>query len=423
MTATKRRAEGRPGRAPLGTTGYSAAELEAMMADLESDLVERKESLRGDAPTRIREAVCAFANDLPDHGKPGVVFIGAGDSGVPVGLDVGDELLLQLSDIKTDGNVLPPPTLTVAARTLLGRRIAVVTVWPSDSPPVRYRGRIWTRTGPRRTVASPQDERVLNEKRRYRDSHFDTRPLPTAGLADLSLVRFDEEYLPNALEPEALAANERTTEERLAAAKMIVSVDDPVPTVAGVLVLGREPHEFLPGAYAQFLRVEGTEYGDPVADAEACRGPLARVVGRLDEKFAAHNRVAVDFLSGPVEIRRSTYPLDALGQLVRNAVMHRTYQDSTAPVHAYWFDDRVEIASPGGPYGALTADNFGDAGLVDYRNPNVAEAMRVLGLVQRFGFGIPAARRSLCEGGHPDLEFKVSASQVRCIVRAREETP
>ncbi len=390
-----------------------------MMADLESDLVERKASLRGDAPARIREAVCAFANDLPDHGKPGVVFVGASDSGAPAGLDIGDELLLQLADIKADGNILPPPTMTVAARTLAGMRVAIVTVWPSDSPPVRFRGRIWTRTGPRRTVASPQDERVLNERRKYRDSHFDARPLPTASLADLSLVRFEEEYLPSALEPEALAANQRTTEERLAAAKMIVSADDPTPTVCGILVLGRQPHGFLPGAYAQFLRVEGTGYGDPVTDAETCRGPISDIVRRLDEKLAAHNRVAVDFLSGPVEIRKSTYPLDALGQLVRNAMMHRAYEDTNAPVHAYWFDDRIEIASPGGPYGAVTAGNFGDTGLVDYRNPNIAEAMRVLGLVQRFGFGIPAARRSLREGGHPDLEFEVSASQVRCIVRAR----
>ena len=62
---------------PLPSTRYSDAELTCMMADLESDLVERKESLRGDAPVKIRQAVCAFANDLPDHRRPGVVFVGA----------------------------------------------------------------------------------------------------------------------------------------------------------------------------------------------------------------------------------------------------------------------------------------------------------------------------------------------------------
>ena len=75
-----------------------------MLQDVESDLVERKESLRGDAPTGIREAVCAFANDLPDHQRPGVVFVGTDDAGRPIGLPITDALLRQLADIKTDGN-------------------------------------------------------------------------------------------------------------------------------------------------------------------------------------------------------------------------------------------------------------------------------------------------------------------------------
>ena len=175
---------------PLPPTRYSDAELTAMMADLESDLVERKESLRGDAPVKIRQAVCAFANDLPDHRRPGVVFVGARDDGQPAAATVTDELLLQLADIKTDGNVVPPPTMTVEPRVLDGARVAVVTVWPSDSPPVRYRGRIWIRVGPRRAPASAQDERMLNEKRRHRDPHFDARPVRAARLADLGLARF-----------------------------------------------------------------------------------------------------------------------------------------------------------------------------------------------------------------------------------------
>ena len=97
--------------ASTGSAPYSDDELAAMMADMESDLVERKESLRGDAPAKIRQAVCAFANDLPDHGRPGVVFVGACDDGRPTGSDVTDGLLLQLADIKTDGNIVPPPSM------------------------------------------------------------------------------------------------------------------------------------------------------------------------------------------------------------------------------------------------------------------------------------------------------------------------
>ena len=395
------------------------AELESMMRDLESDLVERKESLRGDSPTRIRQAVCAFANDLADHRRPGRAFVGVRDDGTPTGLDITDELLLQLADIKTDGNIVPPPTLSVDKHVLSGKEVAVVSVQPSDSPPVRLRGQIWIRVGPRRGIASAQDERILNEKRRHRDPHFDAQPVPTASLEDLDLRRFDEEYLPQAVDRAILVANDRSTEERLAATKMTVSVDDPTPTVAGLLVLGTRPQDFLPGAYVQFLRIAGTEWGDPIEDEARCDGAVAHLAGRLDDKLLAHNRTAVDFTSAPVETRRPIYPQAALQQLVRNAVMHRTYEETNSPVRVYWFDDRIEIASPGGPYGTVTAETFGEPGVVDYRNPNLSEAMRVLGLVQRYGFGIPTARRALEENGQPEPDFDVRPNWVQCTVRAR----
>lgn len=398
---------------------YGDPELEQMLTDLESDLIERKESLAGDAPNRIREAVCAFANDLPDHRRPGVVFVGADDAGRPTGLHVTDRLLLQLADVKTDGNIVPPPTLTVEKRILAGAPVAVVLVQPSDTPPVRLRGRTWIRVGPRRASATLRDERILNEKRRYRDPHFDAIPVPTASIADLDLRRFEEEYLPLAVDAATLSQNDRSVEQRLAAMKMVGSADNPTPTIAGLIVLGKNCRDFLPGAYVQFLRIAGSDLSDPVTDATLCDGPLMGLIDRLDGKLDAHNRVAVDFTSGPRELRTWTYARGALQQLTLNAVMHRTYEGTNSPVHVYWFDDRIEINSPGGPYGAVTPSNFGSPGLVDYRNPSLAESMRVLGLVQRYGAGIPNAKRLLRDNGQPEPEFRVDENWIHCTVRAR----
>ena len=84
---------------------YSDEDLERLLQDIESDLVERKEVWSGDARDTGRQAVCAFANDLPDHQKPGVLFVGAKDDGTPSDLPITDQLLKTLSDIKTDGNI------------------------------------------------------------------------------------------------------------------------------------------------------------------------------------------------------------------------------------------------------------------------------------------------------------------------------
>lgn len=396
---------------------YSDSELEELMADAESELVERKESLRGSAPSRVREAICAFANDLPDHRQAGVVFVGARDDGTPTGLPITEQLQQQLADMKTDGNILPPPTLSVRRVVLHGQAVAVMTVEPSSAPPVRFQGRTWVRVGPRRAIASAQDERILNEKRRSRDVHFDAVAIPTATIDDLDLRRFDEDYLPRAVSRDALDANDRTTEERLAALKMIASVDDPFPTVTGLLVLGKHPQDFLPGAYVQFLRIGGVEWGDPVQDEALCSGSISDQILRLDEKLDGHNRTTVDFTSGPFETRRSTYPVEALQQLTRNAVMHRTYEGVNSHVLVYWFDDRIEIISPGAPYDGITVETLGKPGLVGYRNPNLAEAMKVLGLAQRFGLGIATARRELEANGQPPPTFRVEADRLFCMVR------
>ena len=390
------------------------------MVDTESDLTERKESWRGDSPDAGRQAVCAFANDLPGHRRPGVLFVGAKDDGTPSGLPITDELLRTLADIKTDGNMLPPPSLTVETRTLRGVVVAVVSVSPSDAPPVRYRGRIWVRVGPRRALATAQDERILNERRRSYDVPYDLRPVASCPLSDLSRARFEEDYLPCAVAREVLDANDRDYEQRLAACRMVLAADEPTPTVTGILALARNPRFHLPCAYVQFLRVDGIEWSDPVIDETVCEGPLTEMFAQLDAKLNAHNRTAVDIAGSDREVRRSLYPWEALIQLTRNAVMHRTYEASNAPVRVYWFNDRIEIHNPGGPYGDVAVETFGEPGHTDYRNPNVADAMRVLKLVQRFGVGIQLARKALAENQSPPPEFKVAASHVTAILHPRD---
>ena len=72
---------------------FTEEELLQIIAAGEADRVEFKESLSGDAATRIREAICAFANDLPDHGKPGLVFVGVRDNKTIGDISVTNQLL------------------------------------------------------------------------------------------------------------------------------------------------------------------------------------------------------------------------------------------------------------------------------------------------------------------------------------------
>jgi ATP-dependent DNA helicase RecG len=393
------------------------AELEQLLDDLESDRVERTESTtNGD---KFRQAVCAFANDLPDHRQVGVLFVGVNDKGQPTGTPITDQLLQNLASMRSDGNIHPFPSLDVQDHTLKGKKVAVVIVYPSVATPVRFKGTVWIRSGPRRGVANQDDERRLNEKRRFRDLPADIRPIESANLDVLDELLFRRTYLPSAISAEVLEQNQRTLEHQLLALKFAHPGTPICPTLLGILTVGKEPTDWIPCAYVQFLSVDGTELGDPVKDSREIRGALPDLLAEIEDVLKANMQTAVDFTSGPVEIQRPDYPIVALQQIVRNAVLHRSYENTNAPVRLYWFRDRVEIQNPGGPYGQVTKQNFGQSGISDYRNPNLAAVMKDLHYVQRFGFGIATARRELEKNGNPPLEFQVEDSWIAAIIRRR----
>jgi len=393
----------------------TVSELESLRGDLESDRVERKESVSDN--NRIKQAICAFANDLPDHQQPGVVFIGVRDNGTCANLPITDQLLLTLANMRSDGNIQPFPIMTVQKKLLDGCEVAVLEVQPAYNPPVRFNGRVWIRVGPRRATATADEERRLTEKRRVGDVSFDQQAMRGASLDDLDTDLFQRDYLPAAVSPEVLAENQRTLGQQLSSLRFLTR--DGIPNAAAILTLGRDPRQWVPGAYVQFVRLDGTELTDAIRNQREISGPLPEAMRELDELLDVNISVSSDIISGATEIRRPDYPIVALQQLSRNAMLHRTYEGTNAPSRIYWFLDRIEIHSPGGPYGQVNEGNFGRPGVTDYRNPLLAEAMKTLGFVQRFGVGIQLARKELSKNGNPDVEFLVEPTAIVATVRRR----
>ncbi len=390
-------------------------ELEELARSGEAERVERKPSTR--QKNDIRDAICAFANDLPGYRKPGVVFVGVNDDGSCANLPISDELLRELADLRSDGNILPPPTMSVERRTVHGCEVAAIVVEPSKSPPVRVRGRTMIRVGTRRGIATLEEEQRLIERARSRIVPFDISPVPGSSVADLDLDLFERVYLPSAIAPEILAENRRPAEAQLVALNLATTEGE--ATVLGLLAVGRNPLTWLPGAFVQFVRVAGEHFSDPIKDQKRALAPMPELLRIADELLHLWIEVETDIVSQAIEQRRPAYPLVALQQLTWNAVMHRTYEGTNAPVMIRWFDDRVEIHSPGGPYGKVTKDNFGTPGITEYRNAYLASVMQQLGYAQRFGFGIQIAREALARNGNPPPEFTVTDTHVLVTLRRR----
>jgi len=392
-------------------TLYADQELAALLQDQESQLVERKRS--GADRSGIRKNICAFANDLPGTGKPGVIFVGVENDGSCAGIQVDDELLRTLAQMRSDGNILPLPSMTVEKKTIHGCDVAAIQVEPAANPPVRYQGRVWVKVGPTVQRATPEEEQRLNERRRAADLPFDMRPAAEASFDDLDMGYVRGTYLPVAVSPEVLEQNQHPLLQQLRSLRLVVNE---LPTWGALIACGRDPQGWVPGAYVQFLRIDGAQLTDPIKDQKVLTGKLEDVLRRLDEILELNVSVSTDITSSPQEIRRPDYPVVALQQLARNAVMHRTYEDTNAPTRIYWYADRIEIQNPGGLYGKVTPENI-DAGATDYRNPLIAEIMHHLGFAQRFGLGLPLAKKALVDNGNPSPEFGFSPTHVAVTLR------
>jgi ATP-dependent DNA helicase RecG len=96
----------------------------------------------------------------------------------------------------------------------------------------------------------------------------DREPFPLATLQDLDLELFHRVYLPAALPAEILEQNQRTDEAQLASLRFVSLDGGAWPTTLVLLVIGRDALRYLPGAYIQFLRIDGVSLADPIRDRE-----------------------------------------------------------------------------------------------------------------------------------------------------------
>jgi ATP-dependent DNA helicase RecG len=388
-------------------------ELFALIADHEADRVELTVSTTD--TDKFAEAVCAFANDLPNHGKPGHLIIGIRDNGQFGGIRVTDALLRNLAALRDDGNIQPLPAIVVEKLVTTDGEAAVVTVQPALLPPVRYRGRVCIRNGPRRGYATEHEERILIERRISHAKTFDALPCFGSQLEDLALPLFLIDYRRHALAQEVIAENNRSVDDQLASLRFF-DLAHRCPTHGGVLLFGLDVRAWLPGAYIQFLRVGGDSLDAEILNDQILYGDLLTVLRELDALVDAQ---VTQFPAPESTLRErnvESYPRIAVRELLMNAVMHRDYA-STAPLRITWLEDRLEIQSPGGLYGEASRENFPRQ--TSYRNPVVAEALKALGYVNRYGRGVLRAQAALEKNGSPAAEFQFDAGYVLATLRRR----
>ncbi|MGC8781248.1 MAG: ATP-binding protein [Anaerolineae bacterium] len=191
------------------------------------------------------------------------------------------------------------------------------------------------------------------------------------------------------------------------------------PTVAGLLLFGKEPQFFIPQSGLIYVRFAGVEPRGPgglpgYTRREEFGGALARMI---EDCWA----ILLQEMRGEAVVRglkredRTLYPLFAVREALVNAVCHRDYRLTGRRVEIRQFDDRLEVTSPGGLPGYITLDNIVEEHFS--RNPRLVNGLFEWGYIEQLGLGIDRMIEEMVQAGHPQPEFKATPYSFTVVLR------
>ncbi|MGI8552789.1 MAG: ATP-binding protein [Dehalococcoidia bacterium] len=189
-----------------------------------------------------------------------------------------------------------------------------------------------------------------------------------------------------------------------------------VPTVAGLLILGREAalREHLPTHEIAFQVLDGTE----VRLNNFYHGPLLRTYEQIEQQFSARNEER-ELLLGLFRVPVPAYGRSAFREALANAVIHRDYTRLGA-IHVQWFQSAIEISNPGGFIEGVTLANLLVTPLRP-RNPLLADVFKRIGLVERTGRGVDIIYQGLLRYGRPAPNYgRTNATSVIVVLPGGE---
>lgn len=304
--------------------------------------------------------------------------------------------------------VLPRP----ATVTLEGKPLLLVTI-PSGLPHAyALRGKYMERDGKKNRALGPRQLRDLLRQRG--EGNFEAQVLPGATLDDLDRERVDSYAKLFLTDVSSRSRWDEGTLDLLYRRGCLAKESSTYrPTIAGLLLFGREPQRLLPSAEVVLVRYSGKEMSDTFI-RETARGSLPEQIRAAESFLIANMRKGARIH----EFRREDkpeYPLPAVREMIVNAVAHRDYQIRGEEIRVLMFTDRIEVYSPGRLPGHITIHNIVEERFA--RNEVIVQVLTDLGFVERLGYGIDRILRQMSEAGLPKPKFEETANGFRVTLR------
>ncbi|MBC2710099.1 MAG: putative DNA binding domain-containing protein [Desulfosarcina sp.] len=351
-------------------------------------------------PEQLAKEVVALANL-----KGGHILLGVADDKTITGITRSN-----LSEWVADtvfGRYVHPQILPYYQEVVMsgGKRVAVITIGQEVLKPyvVRANDRetAYVRIG---NVTRPATrEQILMLGAASGAVHTEIMPVNRTSIASLDQARL-ENYLRDILRDPEVPGEKEGWITRLKALGFMTDgvADDPVCTIAGLVLFGIRPRQTLKQSG---IRLMFFDSNDKTYQAQLDRFIDAPMVGRFQVGKTGKSLIDAGLIEKTLEamepfvtlepntidenFRREKiwfYPYEALRELLINALVHRDWS-RFVDVEIAGYRDRLEIISPGALPNSMTVEKM-LAGQRSARNHIIVEVLRDYGYVDARGMGV-----------------------------------
>ncbi len=363
------------------------------------------------------KTLSAFANGFDGQPK-GFLIYGVDNDGNIAGFRGNiDQAQRDISD--TCRQTCQPPLSPVIHTPIIdSKNLIVVEVSRSSSKPHRFDGRCYIRVGSTTRVATSDEEFTLRGEAllRSRDDYL----IPNATIEDIDSDKVMAYYRATR-SPDVTSFDKRELEAIIEALGLTREEGgEKRPTIASMLVFGKNPQKFIKLSSINAIRFRGDSLADPHLDRKEIVGTLDEIISEAAsfvERFSAIGSTITSESIRRVDV--SEYPAVAIRESIANAVVHRDYLDTGSQIDLYIFDDRIEIRSPGGLGGGVTIDDLENhTGRRWLRNPEIAGKMYELKYIEQAGTGISRMFGAMSSNGSSNPIFEVDLCSVKVVLPA-----
>lgn len=364
---------------------------------------------------KVRDIICkyvaAFAN-----ADGGTLILGVEDDGTPAGHGYPDDAVQEFLRAP-ERRLRPTPPLRSQVLELPEGEVVVLRVGDSPEAVLVEGNGFPYRSGD--SVVMEREEVINQLKQARRRVGWEALVQREATLDDLDL-----DLARHTLGRSPFA--DRAITEQLELFSLIRRRDDGTWAItnAALLLFARGPlGRWHPRAGLRFFRVAGAERRTGsrrnVSRLGRVEGPLARAIERAHDLARSHVRRS-EKLHDLFFREVPEYPEFAWQEALVNACAHRDYADQGREIDVTFFEDRLEVASPGDLVPPVTLARLRQRmGLHASRNPLLVRVLVECGLMREEGEGIPRMFEEMEESLlHPP---KLDCREATFLVTLRNE--